>query len=142
MANLEVAKPSKKDFDIVYRFLSVMEALTDNRMYRKADISDWVNWNEDDKDYQVLKTIREEVMDEYDIEDFEDLEREHYIEIVWRYVCWFFNYHPSALGRVVMCADIAMENAFDNSDETDIIKWKPNIDAALDMYNESQKTKE
>lgn len=134
---MKVAKPTQADFDIVYRFQGVLENLAQNRAFCMASPSDWKDWSEDDKDYQILKQYEKDVMKEFDLRE-DDLQEEHYCLILWRYIKWFFNYHPSALGRVVLCADMAMENAFDNRDEVSTIEWKPEIDEAITMY-EAQK---
>lgn len=137
MAEMKVAKPTKEDFDIVYRFQSVMENLAYHRAFCFASPSDWKEWNQDDEDYKILKQYEKEVMELFGLEE-DELEETHYCLILWRYIKWFFNYHPSALARVVMCADVAMLNAFDNRDDVDTIEWKPEIDEAITMY-EAQK---
>lgn len=139
MANIKIGKPTQDDFDIVYRFNSVMEQLTDNRMYRAASLSDWEDWDEDDEDYQMLKQFKREVKDEYDIIFDDEFRDEHYAMVLWKYVKWFFNQHPSSLSRVVMCADLAMTNAFDQNPEVTSIEWSPKLEEALELYDEKHK---
>lgn len=133
MADLKIAKPTQEDFDITYRFNSVMEQIADNRMFRASSLSDWEDWNEMDEDYQLLKTFKHQVENEYDITD-DDFNDEHYAMVLWKYIKWFFNEHPSALGRILMCANIAMDNAFDKNAKT--IEWNQKISDALDLYDE------
>lgn len=138
MAKLKVAKPTRQDFDICHRFNSVMAQLTDNRMYRCNDEADWQEWDEDDEDYKVLSQIRDEYCT-YADKQKDDLDNDDHQQIMWRYVKWFFNHHPSAFGRVLMCAEIAMDNAFDNSDDVTTIEWNKRCSEALDMWDEKQK---
>lgn len=139
MANLKIGKPTQEDFDIVYRFNSLMDELTDNRMFRASSLSDWEYWDEDNEDYQILKEFKKEVEIEYDIMDDDEFKDEHYAMVLWKYVKWFFNQHPSSLSRVVMCADIAMNNAFDQNPEVTSIEWSPKLEEAIDLYNEKHK---
>ncbi len=127
---LKVAAPNTEDFDAVYQFNRIMDALTDNRMWRAADESDWKDWDEDEKDYKLLKDIEKEVCSSED-ETPEDVDQRI---VLWEYVKWFFNNHPSALSRVLMCADTAMENAFDK--ESDTLEWNKDI---LELIKKSEK---
>lgn len=138
MAKLKIGKPTKQDFDICYRFNSVMEQLTDNRMYRCNDEADWQEWDEDDEDYKVLSQIRDEYCT-YADKQKDDLDNDDHQQIMWRYVKWFFNHHPSSFARVMLCAELAMENAFDNSEEVTTIEWNKRCAEALDMWDEKHK---
>lgn len=138
MANLKITKPTSKDFDITYRFKSVMEQLSDDRWYSQASVSDWETWDEDDEDYKILKSFKEKVMEEYELDESEFDERYQTL-VMWKYIKWYFNYHPSALSRILMCADIAMENAFDQRDEVDTIEWNEKLTKALEIYENQNK---
>lgn len=142
MADLKIAKPTNDDFEIVYRFNSVMEQLTDNRMFRASSLSDWEDWDKDDKDYQILKRFKTEVENEYDIMYDDEFRDEHYAMVLWKYIKWFFNQHPSSLGRIIMCANIAMDNAFDQNPEVTSIEWSPKLEEALELYDEKHKNKD
>lgn len=129
---MKVAKPTEKDMDECYRFLRIMEALTDNRMFHSASPSDWTEWDEEDEDYKLLdyckqRLIDEECYDEYDIEDID-----HRL-VLWEYVKWFFNRCPSAFARVLMCSQMALDNCFD--EESDTIEWRKDISEAIEKYN-------
>lgn len=137
MADLKLAKPDKKDFDIVYRFNSVIESLGGKWW---DSLREWENWSEDDEDYKILSAIKKDLMSDEDLEE-DELEENHYKIIAWEYVKWVFQFHPSALGRVILCATAAMDNAFDNRPEVDTIEWKPEIDEAITLYKEHKETK-
>lgn len=136
MPNLKIAKPTKEDFDAVYRFHSIMEMLTGTW----SSVRDWTSLDEDDEDYQILNRIRNEVMADEDYDDIDDLTDDDYINIIWKYIRWFFRFNPSSLARVIMCADIAMLNAFDNRDEVDTIEWSPKLEEAFNLYDEKSKS--
>lgn len=132
---MKVAKPTEKDMDECYRFLRIMEALTDDRMFHSASAADWTEWNEEDEDYQILnyckqRLIDEECYDEYDIEDLD-----HRL-VMWEYVKWFFNRCPSAFARVLMCAQMALDNCFD--EKSDTIEWRKDISEAIEKYETSE----
>lgn len=136
---MKVAKPTEKDMDECYRFLRIMEALTDNRMFHSASASDWTEWDEEDEDYQLLdyckqRLIDDENYDEYDIEDLD-----HRL-VLWEYVKWFFNRCPSAFARVLMCAQMALDNCFD--EKSDTIEWKPELAKLLDEDSKNQEITE
>lgn len=136
---MKVAKPSKEDFEICYRLNSVLEGLIDNRMCSLHSERDWVDWDEDDEDYKILDGLRSEYC-RYEDKDVEDLTDDDYKIIMWDYVRWFINNHPSSLARVIMCADIAMDNAFDKSDDVTTIEWNKRCSEALDMWDEKYKS--
>lgn len=128
--NLSVAKPSEKDMDECYRFLRIMESLTDDRLFHSSSASDWKEWNKEDEDYELLNYCRNQL-----IQDGEDDEDELDDRLVlWEYVKWFFNRCPSSFARVLMCAQMALDNAFDEKSNT--IEWKPEIAKAMEEYNE------
>lgn len=134
MAQVKIGKPTEQDFEICYRFNSVLESLTDDRMYRCANESDWEDWNTEDEDYKVLSKIRDSYCQWAD-KDKKELDDSDHQQILWRYVKWFFNEHPSSLARIIMCANVAMDNAFDNSEEVTTIKWNKRCSEALDMWD-------
>lgn len=138
MANFKVGKPTKNDFEACYSFMRTLESLTDNRMYSCALESDWTDWDEDDEEYKILSELRSDYC-RYADKDVEDLDIDDYKIIMWNYVKWFFNAHPSSLARVIMCADIAMDNAFDNSEEVKTIEWNKRCSEALDMWDKKHK---
>lgn len=133
---LKVAAPSNKDFDAVYQFNRICESLTDGRGW--YSVKNWKEWDTDDKDYKLLKKIEKKVCEEEDGSP-ENIDQRI---VLWEYVNWFFNYCPSSLLRVVMCADMAMENAFDK--KADCVEWNKKLlkifDKA-DKYDELNKDK-
>lgn len=130
--SLKAAAPSTEDFDSVYQFNRIMNSLTDDRMWRSADESDWKDWDENDEDYKLLKSIEKNVCWSEDVSSEEIDQR----LVLWAYVKWFFNNHPSALGRILMCADMAMENAFNK--ESDTIEWNKDILELIKRDNEGK----
>ena len=131
---MKIAKPSQKDIELCYQFARIFEALMD----RWADIEDWKSWPEDTADRQLLEDIRKEyIQDEGYIDPDPDIDER---EVLWKYLRQFFNDNSSALFKVIMCADAAMENCFDNTDNTTAIEYNEKINKALELLEEKEGT--
>ena len=135
MSQIKIASPSTEDFDSSIQFMRILEALTDNRAYCCSSVEDWKNWDPNDDDYKILKKIEDSLIGEYG--EFEDEDEVDQRIVLWEYVKHFFNYNPSSLARVITCASVAMDNAFDPDKNT--IEWRENIEKALDFYEETHK---
>ena len=136
--SLKIGAPSKKDFDAIYRFRNIIDTLTDSRFYGTTDPSSWKEWDETDKDYKLLKKIEKEICEYYD-ESPDEIDQR---VVLWEFVRYFFQHYGGSINRVIMCADMAMENAFDK--KTDVIEWNKKllkiVDKA-DKYDNLKKNK-
>lgn len=71
MPGVSLARPSKDDFDRIYSFFSVLDALYASR-WNFSD--EWISWDDDDPDKQELLRLRrmlaaEECCDEEDVDN-------------------------------------------------------------------------
>lgn len=124
---MKVAKPSEEDFNACYQFLRIMEGLSD----KYTDPSDWKeHWDEDDEDYILIKEMEQQAKWDECLDDDDDIDQRL---VMWEYVKHFFNHYPSAFARVLICANIAMDNCFDNTDATTTIEWNKAITEALEL---------
>lgn len=127
---MKVATPTEEDLDSTYQFMRILEALTDNRMYHHSDPSDWKEWDEDDEDFKVIKEAESYVCD-YEEEEPDEVDQRI---VLFQYIKNYFIKNPSALARIITCAQMAMDNAFDK--DCSYIDWKPEIKALLEKEEE------
>ena len=132
--SLKVAKPTEKDFDATYKLNSVLETLTDSRWFDRVD--SWQDWDEDDEDYLFFKEKREEIAEEEQISP-EDVDSRI---LVYEYIKKHFRKNPSALARIIMCAQMAIDNAFDK--DLDYIDWNPEIKELIRNKEEKEQEEE
>lgn len=128
---MKVAKAEKEEFDRVYNFINIMEGLFDQRWFFSQEES-WRDWDDEDEDKQMLLEIEKELkLSEYDEEPDNRLIVYEFIKRKWRNA----NYCGS-FGRIVMDADVLIDNACDP--DLDYLEFKPEILKAMEEYKAKQ----
>ena len=127
---MKVAKAEQEEFDRVYNFINVMEALFDTRWCSHEE--DWRDWNDKDPDKQLLLEIEQEVK-ESDGENIWDgvdnrLILYEFIKRKWKNA----NYCGS-FGRIVCDADVLINNVCDP--DLDYLEYKPDMKEVLEKNN-------
>lgn len=127
---MKVAKAEQEEFDRVYNFINVMEALFDTRLCSHEE--DWRDWDDKDPDKQLLLEIEQEVK-ESDGENIWDgvdnrLILYEFIKRKWKNA----NYCGS-FGRIVCDADVLINNVCDP--DLDYLEYKPDMKEVLEKNN-------
>lgn len=130
---MRVAKADPKEFDKVYNFINVMNALFDTRFWSHEE--EWKEWDDDDPDKKLLLEIEAEVR-ETDGEDIWNgvdnrLILYEFIKRKWIEADW-----SGSFGRIVTDAEVLIDNVCDPN--LDYLEYKPEIKEALEKYNNEQ----
>lgn len=133
---MRVAKADPKEFDKVYNFINVMNALFDTRFWSHEE--EWREWDDDDPDKKLLLEIEAEVR-ETDGEDIWNgvdnrLILYEFIKRKWIEADW-----SGSFGRIVTDAEVLIDNVCDPN--LDYLEYKPEIKEAIEKY-EQEKTSE
>ncbi len=124
---MKVAKAKKEEFDKVYDFINVMDALFDNRWCFSQEES-WREWDEDDPDKQMFLKIEKELEREFgDYHFFNDMILFEFIKRKWKNT----NYCGS-FQRIVTDAECLIDNVCDP--DLDYLAFKPAYQEAIDNY--------
>lgn len=122
---MRVAKAKKEEFDLVYKFIILMENLLDSRSFFSQEES-WRDWPDSDDNKKELLEIEDELKEYEGDEVDNDIILYHFIKNQWRKA----NYCGS-FGRVVCNADVLIDNACDP--DLDYLDFKPEIKNAGNM---------
>lgn len=126
---MKVAKADKEEFEKVYNFISVMEALFEGRSFFSHE-EDWRDWSDDDEDKKMLLEIEEEIR-ESDGEYIDGVDNRlilyTFIRRKWREV----NYCGS-FGRIVTDAEVLIDSVCDP--DLDYLEYKPIIKEAIEKH--------
>jgi len=127
---MKVAKADKDEFALVAGFINPMEALFDTRGFFSQEEC-WRDWNDDDEDKKLLLEIEEEL--KYSEGDPVDnrLILFEFIKRKWRKA----NHHGS-FGRIVCDCEVLIDNVCDP--DLDYLEYKPEIKAAIELYEKSK----
>ena len=133
---MKVAKADPKEFDKVYNFINVMNALFDTRFWSHEE--EWREWDDDDPDKKLLLEIEADVR-ETDGEDIWNgvdnrLILYEFIKRKWIEADW-----SGSFGRIVTDAEVLIDNVCDPN--LDYLEYKPEIKEAIEKY-EQEKTSE
>ena len=127
---MKVAKADNDEFVLVSGFINSMEALFDTRGFFSQEES-WRDWNDDDEDKKLLLKIEEDLK----YCEGEPVDNRlilfEFIKYKWRKA----NYCGS-FGRIVCDCEVLIDNVCDP--ELDYLEYKPEIKAAIDMYEKSK----
>ena len=130
---MKVARADKEEFDNVYNFINVMDALFDTRWCSHEE--DWKNWPDDDPDKQLLLEIEEEVK-ETDGENIWDGVDNRLILYEFIKRKWKETNYCGSFQRIVTDAECLIDNVCDP--EIDYLEFKPEIKEAIEEYNKKQ----
>lgn len=126
---MKVAKADKEEFEKVYNFISIMDALFNGRSFFSNE-EDWREWADDDEDKKMLLEIEEEIR-ESDGEYVDGIDNRlilyTFIKRKWREA----NYCGS-FDRIVANAEVLIDNVCDP--DLDYLEYKPDIKAAIEKY--------
>ena len=128
---MKVAKADQEEFDKVYNFINVMEALFDDRGWRSHE-EDWRDWDDKDQDKQLLLEIEKEVK-ESDGENIWDGVDNRLILYEFIKRKWQNANYSGSFGRIVCNADVLIDNVCDP--ELDYLEYKPDIKEVLEKNN-------
>ena len=132
---MRVAKADKEEFDEVYNFINVMDALFDNRSFFSQEEC-WRDWDDEKEDKKLLLEIENDLkLSEYEDEPDNRLILYEFIKRKWNKA----NYCGS-FGRIVMNADVLIDNACDP--DLDYLEFKPEIIKAVKEYEQNHKVNE
>ena len=124
---MKVAKAKKEEFDKVYDFINVMDALFDTRWCFSQEES-WREWDEDDSDKQMLLKIEKELEQEFgDYHFFNDMILFEFIKRKWKKT----NYCGS-FQRIVTDAECLIDDVCDP--DLDYLEFKPEYKEAIENY--------
>lgn len=133
MAGLKMAKADPEEFDKVMDFVNIMDDFFDNKFFSTEE--EWREWDDDNEDKKMLLEIEKELIEDgegtsvWDDHPDNRLILYEFIKRKWRSV----NYSGS-FQRIVMDAQVMIENACDP--DLDYLEYKPEIQKALEEYNE------
>jgi len=128
---MKVAKADAEEFDRVYNFINVMEALFDDRGWCSHEES-WRDWDDDDPDKKLLLEIEEEVK-ESDGESIWDGVDNRLILYEFIKRKWQSANYSGSFGRIVCDADVLIENVCDP--DLDYLEYKPDMKEVLEKNN-------
>ena len=128
---MKVAKADQEEFDKVYNFINVMEALFDDRGWHSHE-EDWRDWDDEDPDKQLLLEIEKEVK-ESDGENIWDGVDNRLILYEFIKRKWQSANYSGSFGRIVCNADVLIDNVCDP--ELDYLEYKPDIKEVLEKNN-------
>ena len=119
---MKVAKAEQEEFDKVYNFINIMEALFEGRGFFSNEES-WREWDDKDEDKKMLLKIEEEVR-ETDGEYIDGVDNRlilyEFIKRKWRNA----NYCGS-FGRIVIDCEVLIDNCCDK--ELDYLEFNKDI---------------
>ena len=139
MPGLKMAKADPEEFDKVMGFVNIMDDLFDDKFFSTEE--DWREWDDDNEDKKLLLEIEKELVEDGDgtsvWDDHPDnrLILYEFIKRKWRSVNYFGSFQ-----RIVMDAQVMIENACDP--DLDYLEYKPEIQKAIEEYNERHRETE
>lgn len=126
---MKVAKADKEDFEKVYGFINVMEALFEGRSFFSRE-EEWREWDDNDEDKKMLLDIEEEIR-ESDGEYIDGVDN-RLILYTFMKRKWKEANFCGSFGRVVTDAEVLIDCACDP--DLDYLEYKPVIKEAIEKH--------